>query len=343
MKLASLFLLFPLMSAAANYSAERIMTHGIEVVRLIDHAHQTEVSVAPSVGNKAFEMKVKGKNVLYFPFENISELKAKPTMCAVPFLWPWANRIDGDAYWVNGKHYRLNPELENFRYDANHKPIHGLIVYSGDWQVEKVEANEHAAWVTSRFEFSKYPELMAQFPFAHVVRMTYRLQNGVLEVHTLVHNLSTEPIPVAMGFHPYFNLHDSPRDQWKVHLAAREEYVLSEVLIPTGEKKPIKLPDPLPLEGTQLDHVFGGLVRGADGKAHFSVQGRQEKLEVIYGPKFPVAVVYAPPGKEFVCFEPMAAPTNAFNLAHAGIYKELQSVAPGADWQESFWISPSGF
>ena len=35
----------------------------------------------------------------------------------------------------------------------------------------------------------------------------------------------------------------------------------------------------------------------------------------------------------------MAAITNAFNLAHAGVYKELQSVPPGATWKESFWLS----
>jgi aldose 1-epimerase len=50
-------------------------------------------------------------------------------------------------------------------------------------------------------------------------------------------------------------------------------------------------------------------------------------------------VVYAPKGQEFICFEPMAAITNAFNLAHAGLYKELQSIPPGASWTESFWLS----
>ena len=62
-----------------------------------------------------------------------------------------------------------------------------------------------------------------------------------------------------------------------------------------------------------------------------------------YGPKYPVAVVYAPPAREFICFEPMAAVTNAFNLAHAGVYGELQSIPPGGQWKESFWIRPSGF
>ena len=40
---------------------------------------------------------------------------------------------------------------------------------------------------------------------------------------------------------------------------------------------------------------------------------------------------------------PMAGITNAMNMAHKGSYKELQSIAPGGVWQESFWIRPSGF
>jgi hypothetical protein len=31
------------------------------------------------------------------------------------------------------------------------------------------------------------------------------------------------------------------------------------------------------------------------------------------------------------------------NLAHAGVYKELQSIPAGGQWKESFWITPSGF
>jgi aldose 1-epimerase len=39
----------------------------------------------------------------------------------------------------------------------------------------------------------------------------------------------------------------------------------------------------------------------------------------------------------------MSAITDAFNLAHAGVYGELQSIPPGGRWRESFWIVPSGF
>jgi aldose 1-epimerase len=74
-------------------------------------------------------------------------------------------------------------------------------------------------------------------------------------------------------------------------------------------------------------------------------------LDVALGANYRAVVVYAPkpaPGQDpaarnFVCIEPVAGIINALNLAHKGLYKELQSVSPGGAWQESFWIRPSGF
>ena len=324
---------------AANYSAQKTAADGFEVIRLSDSAHRTEVSIIPSIGNIAYDMKVNGQPVLWSPYKSLTEFKAKPTLLGVPFLAPWANRLDQDAFYANGKKYLLNPGLGNFRYDGNHLPIHGLLNYASEWQVTRVHADGNAAEVTSRLEFWKYPGFMAQFPFAHTLEMTYRLSNGTLEVKTSIHNLSAEPMPVSVAFHPYYRITDAPRDEWQVHLAAKTRYPLSAKLTPTGETKPIDLPDPLPLAGRQLDDVFGGLVAGDE----FSVSGKAQKISIKFGPKYTVAVVYAPPGRGFICFEPMSGVTNAFNLNHAGLYPELQSIAPGQTWVESFWIRPSGF
>ncbi|HUA58328.1 MAG TPA: aldose 1-epimerase [Verrucomicrobiae bacterium] len=327
---------------AANYTARKTVVDGVEVVQLADAAHRAEVSIAPSIGNMAYEFKVAGKNYLWFPYHSPAEMKEDPRFCCIPFLAPWANRLDGDAYWANGHKYLLNPDLGNLRRDNHQKPIHGLVNFSPDWQVTAVEADAQSAWATSKLEFWKHPELMAQFPFAHTISMTYRLANGELRVETAIDNLSAEAMPVGIGYHPYFQLHDTPRDQWKVHLSARDHMMLNNLLIPTGESKPIEFADPYPLHGTQLDDVFTGLVRGADGLARFWVEGAKERVTVTYGPKYTVAVVYAPPAGGFICFEPMAAITNAFNLAHAGVYKDLQSIPPGGQWKESFTIAVTG-
>ena len=343
MKIAAALLLLPLMLTAANYTAHKTVIDGIEVVQLADAAHHLEASIVPSIGNMAYELKAGGTNVLHFPFKSPAELKARPTLCGIPFLGPWANRLDEDAFWANGKKYVLNPGLGNIGKDGRQHPIHGLLNYSTAWVLTAVKADSKSAWATSKLEFWKYPSLMAQFPFAHTITMTYRLSNGALEVETSIENQSADPMPVAIGFHPYFRISDAPRDDWKVHLAARDHLVLNAALIPTGEKKAVEYGDPQQLKGIQLDDGFSNLVRGGDGRAEFWVEGKAQRVAVAYGPKFPVAVVYAPSRGQFICFEPMAGPTNAFNMSHAGLYPDLQNIPAGGQWKESFWIRPSGF
>ena len=342
MKLAALFLL-PSMLLASNYTVQRLTVDGFEVIRLADASHALEVSIVPSIGNLAYDMKSHGTAVFWSPYQTLAELKAKPTFLGNPFLAPWANRLDVDGFWANGKYYALNPTLKNFRYDPNHQPIHGLVSYSPHWEVRKAEANDQGAEVVSRLEFWRYPDYMAQFPFAHTLEMTYRLRDGALEVVTAIENLAREPMPVSVAYHPYFRLSGAPRDQWRVHLAAREHVMLSPKLVPTGETTAVSTPDPLALAGTQLDDVYANLVRDDQGRSEFWVEGGKQKISVVFGPRYHNAVVYAPPGKDFICFEPMSGPTNAFNLHHAGKYPPLQVLKPGEKWSESFWIRPTGF
>ena len=334
---------------AQPYSARKTTVDGVSVIELSDVSRNTSVSIVPSVGNIAYRMDVNGKNAFWFPFDSVKDLAANPKLCGNPFLAPWANRLDEEAFYANGRKYRLNPGLDNYRKDGSRQPIHGLLLYASAWEVVSLSANSESAQVTSRLEFSRHADWMAQFPFVHTIEMTYRLRGGSLEVHTRIDNIGAQTMPLSVGYHPYFQLHDAPRHDWTVRLGAERVWTLSEKLIPTGETKPIQdvLGDAasLPLKGLFLDHVLGGLVRDDEGGASFSVEGARQKIEVVYGPKYRTAVVYAPTGKDqnFICFEPMSGITNAFNLAHRGIYKDLQTIPAGQAWEESYWIRPSGF
>ncbi len=334
---------------AQNHSARKTVVDGVPVVHLTDEQHDIVVSIAPSVGNNAYEMKVGGKNVFWFPYESVAAFAAEPKLCGNPFLAPWANRVDEDGFYANGRYYRFNDKLGNIRRDGNQLPIHGLLLYASQWEVVSVEADENEARLVSRLEFSQHADLMAQFPFAHTIEMTYVLRLGVLEVRTSIRNDGAQTMPLSVGYHPYFQIHDAPRDEWTVSLAAERIWNLSEKLIPTGQTRPIRdlfaTPEAVSLKEQFLDHVFGGLIRHTSDHAVFSVRGNQEKIEVVYGPKYQTAVVYAPPGddRSFICFEPMSGITNAFNLAHRGVYQELQTIRPGKSWNESYWIHPSGF
>jgi len=326
--------------AAAEYAARR----DGDVVRLQDSRTDTSVSIVPSVGNIAFEFKVKGRDVLRWPFASLAEFKARPALSGIPFLGPWANRLDEQAFYANGTKYAFDMALGNVRGAI---PIHGFLTTNTHWQVVEVKADSTSAWTTSRLEFFRQPSWMKQWPFAHTIEMTYRLQDGALEVRTKILNQSDEAMPIAIGFHPYFQLADSPRDQWTVAVGARTHWLLTPEKIPSGETEPIErfLPksSAAPLASYNLDDVFGDLVRDAQGRATTTIAGVAERLDIVVGPNYRAVVVWSPKGSSFICVEPMAGITDATNLAQKGIYKDLQTVAAGGTWEESFWVRPRGF
>jgi aldose 1-epimerase len=344
MKYVAFLLTLPVASVARNYTAVETSDRGVPVVRLRDAAKGVEVSILPSIGNRAYEMKVHGKNVLYFPHTDVAEFKDRSELNGIPFLAPWANRLSEPGFWANGKKYVFNLSLGNIRGSL---PIHGILSGSELWSVTAVAADAKSAHVTSRLAFWKNPTLMAQWPFAHEYEMTYRLAGGVLQVTITVANLGTEPMPVALGFHPYYRIPGVPRDEWTARLPARKMVIADDRLLPTGDLKPLDLPNPLPLKGRTLDTGFTDLERDTDGRAHFSIESGEKKLEIMFGPKYPVAVIWEPPPppgetRDFICVEPMTAVTNGVNLHHEGKYPDLQVLAPGHKWSESFWIRTSG-
>jgi aldose 1-epimerase len=327
------------MTLVAQYSVSDSTDAGVPIVVLRDAASATEVRIVPSIGNIAYSMKVRGSEVFWKPDSSLAELKAKPAQMGNPLLAPWANRNQGLTYWINGNQHHLHPGGD-LRPDGNGNPIHGLVIYTDRWQ-SSARGTDNGAWIRSRLDFSKHADWMRQFPFAHAIEMTYRLRDGQLEVHTEIENLATEKLPIAIGYHPWFQI-PGGRDSWTLHIAAKEHVELSPTLIPTGKRNPVTAAE-IALKGAKQDDVYTSLVRDSEGRAEFWVTNGKQKLSVVYGPKYLVAVVYAPPGRDVICFEPMAAITDAFNQHHRGQYSELQSLAPGEKWRESFWIRPSGF
>jgi aldose 1-epimerase len=252
--------------------------------------------------------------------------------------------MDRPAFFANGKKYAFDMEFGNVR---GQRPLHGLLWNSPHWEVTTVIADTRSARYTARLEFWRHPDLMAQWPFAHEYEMTYQLRGGELEVRLTILNLSSQPMPVVVGFHPYYQIPGTPRDEYLLHIAARSRVAATPQLIPTGEYRPMDLPAEIPLRGRTFDDGFIDLIREPDNRARFTVKAGKKTIEITFGPQYPVAVVWVPNGpggqpQPFLCIEPMSGVTSATNLANDGKYPALQSVAPGARWTESFWIKASG-
>ena len=138
--------------AGADYEAAREGT----IVRLTDARARTVVSIVTDVGNVAFEMTVKGQNVLYFPSASVDTFRSRGGgLSGIPFVGPWANRLDEPAFYANEQRYALDPDLGNLRGTAN--PIHGFLTGARGWQVAELRSDAHAAWVTSRLDVFRQP------------------------------------------------------------------------------------------------------------------------------------------------------------------------------------------
>jgi aldose 1-epimerase len=119
-------------SASQNYTAERLSDHGVDIVRLTDSANGAEVAIAPSLGNRLYEMKAHGKNILNSAPDDVSDFQKRVEFGGIPFLAPWANRLSEEDFWANGKRYIFNMTLGNVRAPL---PTHGLVRDSPFWEV----------------------------------------------------------------------------------------------------------------------------------------------------------------------------------------------------------------
>lgn len=381
-----------MLPSAADAAGSRYTVKTIgDIVQLHDNKTNSTVSVLIGTSN-AYEFVVHGKNVISMNIPSTTALRNNPGLNGVPFLGPFANRLDEMAFYANGKKYSFDPGLGNVRSPI---PQQGFLNSTHDWKLISTKADADGATVVNKLDFYRNPDWMKQFPFAQTYTMTIRLKDGVLEVNTRIDNLSNQPLPVSIGYHPYFALPESDRNHWSLDFGAETHWLETDAHLPTGEKETADEffggdHHNVPLSrftDKRFDEVFSDLDRDAQGRASVVIKGDTTSIKVTAGPKIKTFLLYSeilpPPGtapaapagggrggprpapvtfpydgpvvpltapndvsrstRGFIAIEPMAGITDSMNMAQKGLYNELQYVAPGGSWNESIWITPSGY
>ena len=241
----------------------------------------------------------------------LEKYKSSGSTFGVPLLYPWANRLDR----------AIDSPL--VRRDPNGLPIHGVLAASPRWEVVS-----HAP-LTARLDFGAFPDYMAVFPYPHVVEVEVHAFERTQTVITRVRTTADVAVPLAFGWHPYLQIPGVPRGEWDLTLPVREHLVLDDRMLPTGAIEPVEYPQPLRLDDRDFDDGYAGVEDGA----RFAVTGGDRTIEVVFEGGYPYAQVFAPPGEEYVCFEPMAAPTNALESGDG-----LRTVAPGDSFEATFTL-----
>jgi aldose 1-epimerase len=298
-------LALPGMADAAKARAARYSVKTIgDIVQLHDNKTDSTVSVLTGTSN-AYEFVVHGKNVISMNIPSTTALRNNPGLNGVPFLAPFANRLDELAFYANGKKYNFDMGLGNVRGPV---PSQGFLNSTHDWKLVSAKADANGATVISKVDFYRNPDWMKQFPFAQTYTMTIRLKDGVLEVNTRIDNLSKDPLPVSIGFHPYFAVPETDRNHWSLDFGADTHWIETDAHLPTGDKEtsdaffggdhhnvPLsRFPD------KRFDDVFSDLDRDAQGRASAVIKGDATSIKLTVGPKIKTFLLYSevlpPPG-----------------------------------------------
>jgi galactose mutarotase-like enzyme len=292
----------------------------------------TSASIALSVGNNLFSLKVKDKELLYFPYK-IDDYSNNNKLAGNPIMHPWVNRIQGHQYSWQGKNISLAPFKKFLYYDAFLQPLHGLLLKSALWNV----VEKGVDYLKTTFYWDESLPYFSAFPFAHTIIITYRLINNGIDIHQQITNHSSITMPLSTGFHPYFIYDYNKRNNIKFNLGFSKYFLTDEHLIPTGELADTIHLFPqgkVSLDTLDLDHGF------VSANSEIIVELPTYMLK-LYGEGFPYWVVYTPHHKDkpYFCIEPITSPTNGFNLYHKMPDQvTLAQISPDSSYETKFTI-----
>ncbi len=278
-----------------------------------------EATFLPELGMLGSSLRRRGEEFIALPGGVAAYRDGHQT--GLPLLAPWANRLDGSCYRAAG----VVVDLAGLPLQTeNRLPIHGTMTAASGWTL----VERDAASLRARFDYGSRPDLLAAFPFPHEIEVEARVDGDTLEMTTSLRPTSDRSVPVAFGWHPYLRLPTGDRSEWRLSLPARDHLALDERGIPTGAST-AEAAEAAAIGDRTFDDLYA---LGPDRE--LALENADHRLAVRYGEGCPYAQVFAPPGADFVCLEPMTAPTSSLTTGTCPL------VAAGEAFTARFSITP---
>jgi aldose 1-epimerase len=293
-----------------NFSIRHLEENGLRLIILKEETTATEVAVLPEYGASlhAFNVRLPAGNDSFNVIDNYrdrTQLEKEIGMSyKSPKLSPFPCRIRDGKYTFEGKEYQFS-RLFN---DGN--AIHGLL-YNKSFIVLEEAANEVSAGISMEYHYDKEDD---GYPFDYACGVRYILHpNGLLEVVTTVTNLDNRVIPVADGWHPYFQL-GGRIDDWQVQFHASAMVEFDERLIPTGKLLQYNAFDTSrPMGDTFLDNCF--TLKQELVSPVCELFNPVNGLRVSFYPDagYPYLQIYTPSTRQSIAVENLSGAPDCFN------------------------------
>jgi aldose 1-epimerase len=231
-------------------------------------------------------------------------------------LIPYANRIRGELS-PDGKTIRAEVLGRTVQLPANwggRKPgaeryaMHGLFLDSPVRETTEEQDSLRATFQAGGF--GHHWVSATELSFENI------LCSDSFTLTVAARNVGDEPLPVGIGWHPYFVLPSGKRQQARMHIPARRRTLVNDYdeVLPTGEVVPVagtpydfSSPGGRPLGDLFLDDCFVDLERSAEGHVVAEIIDPEASygLRIVGASQHIKAIqVFAPPDRAFVALEP---------------------------------------
>ena len=244
-------------------------------------------------------------------------------------LLPYANRIRGKlspdgktiAATVTGKTVTLPANWSGNNPGAEKHSIHGLMRRAKFANTTAQNGPEESVcrgtWHAGNFDGHWLSDTD--------VSVEAKLSHDAFELIVTARNVGHEPLPIGIGWHPYFAIPGDDRAQVRLHIPAEGRAVMNNYddSFTTGQRVPVKgtpydftARDGSPLGQQYLDDNFSNLLRSHGGRAVSEIVDPKAKYGlrlIILSPEIMSIQVYAPPQKNFIAIEPQFNLPDPYN------------------------------
>lgn len=274
------------------------------------------LGITPEIGGGIAHLNVAGRPVLR-PWSG--DVGAGPFALACNVLVPFSNRISGGGFECNGRWHDVAPNLSFQKH-----PIHGD-GFQKPWKVSK-QGQSHATITLDQG---------GSGPYSYRAEQVFKLTDTDCRVTLSMTNTGDGPMLFGGGFHPWF-----PRnDETRLGFSARSVWLADEEVLPTEEIDPKGNPDwdfanARPLPDRLVDNCYTGWAGAAK-----IIQGNDfVSVDVTASDNLNYALVHSVgKGCDFLCFEPVSHPVDAFNMPGNPGLKELEPGQTLTCWMDLNW------
>src|SRR3954447_4815809 len=153
----------------AAYRIENARLAGLGAIVLHDDLADLHATWVPAAGMLGASLRHRGRELLWNG-AGVAAYAGRRVFMGIPFLHPWANRLDGMSYRAGGHDVVLDSASPLLLLDDGGLPIHGVLNATRRWSVRASGADAERAHLVAELDYDD-PDLLAFFPFAHRIEM----------------------------------------------------------------------------------------------------------------------------------------------------------------------------